>query len=273
VARDLGYCQLTAASGGAQTLRESTLTPASGRLDHHSECGTFFSPRVSALLRSRGWTSRLSLGGGFFGPSPLTEETEAAGLSSLIVPTRLQAEQGRSASFDISRSDGPLSYTLTLFGSRIRHPIHVDRSNGLVLMNLQQPATNLGVELLGTFRNEPYTLTATYTYVQAREFEGGILRQAPLTPQHSAGLVGMWERETVGRVGLEFYYTGIQRLEENPFRQISRRWRAGTSMVVFGSGSEAAYNRLRSKIAQAQLIVLAIEHAQLTCPQPRRDRV
>jgi iron complex outermembrane receptor protein len=212
---------------------------ASGRLDHHSEYGTFFSPRVSALLRSRGWTSRLSLGGGFFGPSPLTEETEAAGLSSLIVPTRLQAEQGRSASFDISRSDGPLSYTLTLFGSRIRHPIHVDRSNGLVLMNLQQPATNLGVELLGTFRNEPYTLTATYTYVQAREFEGGILRQAPLTPQHSAGLVGMWERETVGRVGLEFYYTGIQRLEENPFRQISRPY------AVVGLLAERQLARIR----------------------------
>ena len=33
-------------------------------------------------------------------------------------------------------------------------------------------------------------------------------RDVPLTPRHSAGLVGMWEREDVGRVGLELYYTG-----------------------------------------------------------------
>ena len=31
----------------------------------------------------------------------------------------------------------------------------------------------------------------------------------------------MWEREDVGRVGLELYYTGRQRLEENPYRDAS----------------------------------------------------
>ena len=36
---------------------------SSGRLDVHSEYGTFFSPRVSALGRTGSWTSRLSVGG------------------------------------------------------------------------------------------------------------------------------------------------------------------------------------------------------------------
>ena len=54
-------------------------------LDVHSEYGTFFSPRVSALARAGRWTSRLSVGTGFFGPTPITEETEAAGLSRLEV--------------------------------------------------------------------------------------------------------------------------------------------------------------------------------------------
>jgi iron complex outermembrane receptor protein len=115
-----------------------------------------------------------------------------------------------------------VSYTLTLFGSRIHHPIDVDRSRGLVLTNLPEPTTNTGVELLGTVRHEPYALTATYTHVRSREREGGVLEDAPLTPRHSAGVVGMWEREDVGRVGVEFYYTGIQRLEENPYRERSR---------------------------------------------------
>jgi iron complex outermembrane receptor protein len=46
------------------------------------------------LLRSGEWSSRLSFGTGFYGPSPLTEETEAAGLSRLSVPGPLRAEEG-----------------------------------------------------------------------------------------------------------------------------------------------------------------------------------
>jgi iron complex outermembrane receptor protein len=195
---------------------------ASGRVDHHSEYGTFFSPRVGALFRSKKWSSRLSLGTGFFGPSPLTEETEAAGLSRLQMPQRLRAEEGRSASVDVSRTDGPISYTLTIFGSQVKHPIHVGRTMGLVLTNLSEPTTNIGVELLGTIRHEPYSLTATYTFVRSEERTDGIRDDVPLTPRHSAGVVGMWERENVGRVGAEFYYTGTQRLEETPFRDVSK---------------------------------------------------
>jgi iron complex outermembrane receptor protein len=195
---------------------------ASGRLDDHNRYGTFFSPRVSALVRSGAWSSRLSLGTGFFGPSPLTEETEAAGLSRLSIPRPLRAEEGRSASVDVSRTDGPLAYTVTFFGSRILHPIDVDRSRALILLNNPEPTTNRGLELLGTFRREPYAVTGTYTYVKARESDEDVRGDVPLTPRHSAGLVGMWERENRGRVGVEFYYTGVQRLEQNPFREASR---------------------------------------------------
>ena len=31
----------------------------------------------------------------------------------------------------------------------------------------------------------------------------------------------MWEREDLGRVGLEYYFTGAQRLEANPYRDRS----------------------------------------------------
>lgn len=212
---------------------------ASGRLDRHNEYGTFFSPRVSALVRSGPWTSRLSLGTGFFGPSPLTEETEAAGLSRLEIPQPLRAEEGRSASLDITRADGPLSYTLTLFGSHVRYPIDVDRSAGLVLTNLPEPTTNVGVELLATLRREPYAVTGTYTYVQARELDGDIRRDATLTPRHSVGIVAMWEREDVGRVGAEFYYTGVQRLEENPYQETSRPY------VIIGLLAERQFGPIR----------------------------
>jgi iron complex outermembrane receptor protein len=43
--------------------------------------------------------------------------------------------------------------------------------------------------------------------------------EVPLTPRHSVGVDGAWESEETGwRVGVEWYYTGVQRLEANPYR-------------------------------------------------------
>lgn len=206
---------------------EISITPwwglsASARADRHSRYGWFVSPRVSSLVRGGGWTSRASFGTGFFGPTSLTEETEAAGLYRLEVPAGLAAERGRSFSLDLTRTAGPLSATATFFRSSIRHPIHVEREHRYALVNLEEPTTNTGVELLGTFRYAPFALTGSYTYVRARETHAGREADVPLTPRHSAGIVAMAESEDAGRIGLELYYTGRQRLDADPFRATSR---------------------------------------------------
>lgn len=194
---------------------------ASARADFHSEYGNFLSPRLSALFRWADWTSRLSAGGGFFAPTPLTEETEAAGLTRLDIPIPLIAERGRSASLDLTRNFKRASFTATAFASSIRHPVDVRRGTQYELVNLPEPTRNVGVEILGTWRKSPFAATASYVYVRSRETEGTARADVPLTPRHSAGLVGMWEKEGRGRLGLECYYTGRQRLEENPFRAVS----------------------------------------------------
>ncbi len=229
---------------GAFAQYDVTVSPklslsGSARLDHHSEYGTFFSPRVSALARAGHWTSRLSVGTGFFGPTPITEETEAAGLTRLEIRRPLEAERGLSTSFDVSRTDGPLSYTATLFASRIRDPLHVERSPSYVLSTLPDPTTNVGLELLGTWRRAPFSVTASYTYVRARETVNAVQQDVPLTPRHSAGLVGMWEAEDVGRVGIEWYYTGTQSLEENPYRVTSEPY------MILGLLAEKQFGRIR----------------------------
>jgi outer membrane receptor for ferrienterochelin and colicins len=212
---------------------------ASGRLDHHSEYGTFFSPRVSGLVRSSGWTVRLSGGTGFFGPTFLTEETEAAGLSRLTVPRALVAERGRSVSLDVTRSIGPASATVTAFASRVGRPIDVDRSSAFTLTNAADATTNTGVELLATLRHAPFAVTGTYTFVNARESDGGRRVDVPLTPRHSAGIVLMAEAEDVGRVGAELYYTGRQRLAYNPYRERSEPY------VIAGFLAERKVGRVR----------------------------
>ena len=195
---------------------------AGARLDWHSEYGAFFSPRLAGLIRADGWTSRLSVGRGFFATAPLTEETEAAGLTRLRIQAPLRAERGTSVSWDVTRAVGPLTITATAFGSRITDSVSVDRDTRYVLFNRAGATTNAGAELLATARRGPWAGTASYTYVRSREEGDDGRHDVALTPRHSAGLVGMWEEEEWGRVGLEVYYTGRQRLEVNPYRAESR---------------------------------------------------
>jgi iron complex outermembrane receptor protein len=114
--------------------------------------------------------------------------------------------------------------TATMFGSSIAHAIEVQRELVYEISNAERPATNIGMELLATMRKAPYALTGTYAFVRSREDEGGLRVASPLTPSHSLGLVGVWEKESVGRVGVEYYFTGKQRLEANPYRSRSKAY-------------------------------------------------
>jgi iron complex outermembrane receptor protein len=115
---------------------------------------------------------------------------------------------------------GPVSVTATFFASNIDRPVYVDRGAAYEIINLQGPTKNRGLELLTTWRKSPFTATASYTYVRTSELEPTGRAEVPLTPRHSLGIVGMWEKEGT-RIGLECYYTGTQRLEYNPYRDLS----------------------------------------------------
>jgi outer membrane receptor for ferrienterochelin and colicins len=210
----------------------------SGRVDVHNQFGTFVSPRGSMLVHGAGWNSRVSVGSGFFAPTPLTEDTEAAGLSRLKIDGPLKSERGRSASWDVTRTVGSLTLTGTLFRYDLTNPAVVERST-YTLSNLKNDTIITGAEGVATFRRAPFSVTATYTY--ARSLEGvGIERgDVPLTPRHSAGLTGMWERETWGRIGVECYLTGRQRLEDNPYRSESAAY------LLFGGLVERRLGKVR----------------------------
>jgi outer membrane receptor for ferrienterochelin and colicins len=231
-------------TSGAFVQDDVDVTPwlsvsGSARVDHHSAYGTFISPRISALFRSGGWTSRVSVGNGFFPTSALTEETEAAGLSRLTVRGPLKAETGDSASIDVTRAIGPFSATATLFASRIHDPLFVERTAAYVLANQPFASTNVGAELLATWRKEPLSLTAVYGFVRAREFENSEFEDVPLTPRHSVTLLGGLEDEEIGRFVVEWFYTGRQRLEANPFRDVS------VPYMTLGLLAERAFGKVR----------------------------
>ena len=156
----------------------------------------------------------------------------------LRVPAPLKAERGSSASLDVTRTAGPVTITGTVFRSEVRDPAVVDRAS-YTLSTLAEPTFNRGVEAVMTLRRLAFSLTGTYAYVNSSEGVGADRGDIPLTPRHSAGLVGMFEREGRGRIGVEAYFTGQQRLEDNPYRSRS------ASYVLFGALGERRFGRVR----------------------------
>ncbi|HEX8212322.1 MAG TPA: TonB-dependent receptor [Longimicrobium sp.] len=224
-----------------------------GRADRHSEYGTFFNPRLSLLLRPAEWTVRGSVGTGYFAPTPFTEETESIGLSRVRPLDGLDAERALTASLDVGRSIGPVEVNATVFGSRTRNALRLVESavpGMLELVNAPGPTRTHGSELLVRWHQGPFHVTGTHTFIRSREDDpdGPGRREVPLTPRHAVGLVGMWESEDAGRVGVEFYYTGRQALEDNPFRTESRPY------LIVGLLAERRIGRARAFINLENLL-------------------
>jgi iron complex outermembrane receptor protein len=225
--------------------RDLTLA-GSARVDLHNVYGTQFSPRLSLLYRPGLWTIRASGGRGFFAPTPFVDETEAAGLSRLEPLGVLEPEVAQTMSLDVGYDDGPLEANATLFASDLRDAVELVPSAGAAdrvrLVNVPGIRRIRGTELLLRYRWDAFVITGSYVYVDATEPDpvAGARRKVPLTPNHTAGLVAMWEEHDRGRVGLEVYYTGEQALEDNPYRARSEpyfevgflaEWAIGASRV------------------------------------------
>ena len=174
-------------------------------------------------------------------------------------------ERATSGSLDVG---GPLETALgrlelnaTAFASRVRHPLQVIDAGGTTasgasairLVNATEATRTWGAELLGRLVRElgessadgeeapALRVTGTYTYLRSTgcDPDAGAnvceRREVPLTPRHAAGVVAAVEQHDRGRVGLEVYYTGRQRLDENPYRTESQPY------VVLGLLGERAF--------------------------------
>jgi iron complex outermembrane receptor protein len=207
------------------TLTDAVVVSASARLDHHSAYGLQLHPRLSALLRPRPWTVRASAGSGYVAPTPLTEDVEAVGLSRLDpLPPDLRVERAWTMSLDVGRTVSSVELNATLFAAHIEDPVATipADSGRLRLINAAGPTRTWGGELLARYHLAPLHITGTYAYTRATEDWEGDRREIPYTPRHAVGVVGAWEHDGGGRVGVEFYYTGLQELEDDPYRTASR---------------------------------------------------
>ena len=207
-------------------LTDAVTLAGSARVDWHSDYGTRLSPRVSLLYRPDRWTFRASVGRGFFAPTPFVDETEDAGLSRLEPLRNLRAEVADTASLDVGYARGGTELNASLFASRVRHALRLEPTGpaGARLVSIAGEVRTHGVELLVRQRWDSFSVTGSYVFVNSNE--PGVVaagrRQVERTPRDTAGLVAVWERPGYGRLGFEAYYTGKQRLEDNPYRSESR---------------------------------------------------
>lgn len=215
-------------------LTDDLSASLSVRADDHSAYGLQTSPRISILYTPGDWTLRGSWGQGFFAPTPFVEAIEAAGLSRLQPLSGLEAETATTASLDIGYRSGALEGGVTLFSSDVEgtaqlRPLASQPGGPLDTVRLVNAAGETeirGAELLLRYYWRDFKFTGSYLYLDAEEADpdGTSRRELPLTPQHSAGFVAMWERHGEGRLGFEAYYTGEQALYGNPYRTRSEAY-------------------------------------------------
>lgn len=219
-------------------LNEEITTSLSTRLEKHSEFGTQFSPRMSLLYRPSDLTIRASYGRGYFAPTPFVEEIEAAGLSRLETISDISEESAQTASLDFTYTYDNIESSLTLFGSNVDNVTGLEAfASGDVglpdrvrLVNAEGESKIRGSELMLRYYWGDIKLTASYLYLDATELTPDTpqRRKIALTPKHSAGFVAMWEQHGNFRAGFEAYYTGKQRLNDNPFTDYSEPyWHLG----------------------------------------------
>lgn len=207
-------------------LADRVILAASGRIDAHSDYGTFFSPRLSALfLPAERWMVRMSVGTGFAAPTPFVDEIESTGLGVLDPLTDLQAERAASASLDTQWAANGWEANVSLFGSEIRHPLQVlpaSEPGRLELVNGDGPRRVLGGEAFLRYVTGPLHVIGSYTFLDVSEAApGGGRRAADRVPRHTAELAALLEDEARGRIGVEISYTGRQTLSDNPYRRSS----------------------------------------------------
>jgi iron complex outermembrane receptor protein len=261
------------------TIGPRVAVSASARLDQHSEYGTLVSPRVSLLLKPTAeWTTRISIGGGSFAPTPFTEETDDSGLSRLAPLAGLDAERARTASADVTWQRGPFEITATVFGSvvddavQLATLVHPAVIGGppqypVGLVNAPEATRTAGTELLARYRRGPLVVMATHAFTDATEgdLDTGRRRDVPLTPRHAASFNIGWEARR-GRAGFEAYYTGRQALEDDPYAETGRGY------LLFGGLVERRVGRLRLFLNVENLAdVRQTKDAPLVLPVRRAD--
>ena len=175
------------------------------------------------------------MGLGSFAPIPLTDETQATGLSRTRPffgrgSVAHEYEGARYAALDLGYHRGALDMNATAYASDILRPLTTRElpvgPYAQELLNAPSPTRTRGLDVFAVYTADPVSVTAFYSVLRSREFSfsralaGASPQQpVPLNPSRRAGLdVALDVDETGTRMAVEAYYTGKQFVQDDPYR-------------------------------------------------------
>ncbi len=230
------------------------------RGDYHDAYGFFALPRASALFRlTESLSARLTGGLGYKAPTVFLEPSEERAFEGVLpLDDDVEAETSYGGTFDVNYEAVlfdrvSLSLNQAVYLTRLWNAlvpvVEAGPSEGaeglLRYRNATGPVRTQGLETNARFGLGDFKLFLGYVYLDAiTADDGGAEHDADgertplaLTPEHKTYTVLVWERHGRGRIGLEAYYTGPQRLSDGErmpgywVTGVMAEWRVGPARL------------------------------------------
>ena len=191
------------------------------RGDVHDEYGLFALPRASALYRvTEHVSARLTGGLGYKAPTVFLEPSEERAFEGVLpLGGDVEAETSYGGTFDVNVEAilferVSLALNQAVYFTQLANALvpAVAGDGFLRYRNATGPVRTQGLETNARFGLGDFKLFLGYVYLDAALTDNGGRAPLALTPEHKTYTVLMWEQHGRGRVGLEAYYTGPQRL-------------------------------------------------------------
>ena len=193
------------------------------RLDYNNDYGFFPLPRINLLID---WgnkiKSRIGGGLGYKIPTIFNEESDELSYRNITPLKRDEtaAEKSYGVNFDLDYKTVlfdkfTFSINNLFFYTRINDPLYLDFNNSSNLYsytNFNGHIDTRGIETNLKLTYDHYKLIAGYTYTDVESHSENERTEFPLTPKHNLGIVLIYEIHGDLRIGLEAYYTGVQKL-------------------------------------------------------------
>ena len=195
------------------------------RLDYQNEYGLFALPRISVLWKiNEKLSARLGGGFGYKTPTVFTEDAERIHFKNIlpINASEAKAEQSTGGNIDVNFRT-PITEKLffsintLLFYTKINDPLVLSPASSGIYEFVQPEGYNdtRGIEMNFKITYGDLKLFIGYTLADVKQHYNGTSETFPLVARHRLNNVLMYEIEDKLKAGLEAYYIGPQRLNDN----------------------------------------------------------
>lgn len=208
------------------------------RIDHNSDYGSFFLPRLALMYRAGlRFNARVAFGMGYNLPRIFTEEAETLAFESVLAIDKdvniAEESMGFNTDFTyalIMEEEFSLNITQSFFYNRLDNPLLLNATgNGnFQLLNSTSWIRTRGMETLLKGNAGHFHIYLGYTYVDAELVGEDRSDVLPLTPKHSFHGDLMYIKEGKWRMGIDAEYESTQVLMSG--RRVRDLFKAGFLM-------------------------------------------